>query len=128
LEEAEATIYNRNTIGTPNSEYIPIVTNTKTPVETGFSKTLHPLSNHTIHKPSVDKIVCPQIYETGKNVNKKYYLPSQFPNITKRNIIKTNTTNRMKPMIKGKKREKKGGSKKRKTIKRNKGKRSQKTR
>jgi hypothetical protein len=59
--------------------------NNNIPLETGYSDTLikpvkqpQVISNRII-KPD---IICPKIYKNGKNVTRKYFFPSEFPNLT----------------------------------------------
>ena len=68
----------------------------KPPIEAGFRKTLR--KTKKIVKPinANPNIICKAILQSGKNITKKkYYLPSQFPNLTK-----------LKPVIKPKTEEK----------------------
>ena len=65
----------------------------QTPNITGFRETLtHGKKNIDNPKVSPD-IICPAIFKTGKNITKKYYFPSEFPNLTK---LKSLTTNPVK--------------------------------
>ncbi len=67
----------------------------------GFSETLKQMSSN----PPVQNInnrICEDIFDKGKNVNKKFFFPSEFPKITK---IKSNAnTSTNKKSLKGGKR------------------------
>jgi len=63
--------------------------------------------------PRHNKTLCPSIFNTGNRVNEKYFIPSQFPNLTKIKAIPTGI---------------KGGRKSRKNIKSKKVKKGRKSR
>jgi hypothetical protein len=78
-------------ISTPEFEKLMLPTKgtTKVPIEAGFRTTLR--KTKKIVKPinANPNIICKAILKSGNNqTRKKYYLPSQFPNLTK---LKSNT-------------------------------------
>lgn len=62
-------------------------TNLQTDINTdknGFRETLKPLSTQNTKQTTINSnVICPSIFKSGKNVTKKYYFPSEFPNLTK---------------------------------------------
>jgi len=53
-------------------------------IKTGFKETLKPSTIQNLKQSTINaNIICPAIFKSGKNVTKKYYFPSEFPNLTK---------------------------------------------
>jgi hypothetical protein len=74
----------------------------------GFTETIVRKGNIPIGPQRPNLTLCPTLFNTGNRVNEKYFIPSQFPNITK-----------IKPIVIEKKTKTKGGGK---SCKNNKGK------
>jgi hypothetical protein len=59
------------------------------PVNAGFSETIVPNQNVSTglgpKRPNMK--LCPQIFDIGKKVNNKFFIPSQFPNLTKKKSL-----------------------------------------
>ena len=49
----------------------------------GFSETIIQKLNRPTGPMTINMKICPTILDTGKKVNNKYFIPSQFPNLTK---------------------------------------------
>ena len=49
----------------------------------GFSETIVPRINGSTGPKRPNMKLCPQIFDIGKKVNNKFFIPSQFPNLTK---------------------------------------------
>jgi len=49
----------------------------------GFSETIIQKMNRPTGPMTINMKICPTILDTGKKVNNKYFIPSQFPNLTK---------------------------------------------
>jgi hypothetical protein len=62
---------------------------TQVPVNAGFSETIVPNQNVSTglgpKRPNMK--LCPQIFDIGKKVNNKFFIPSQFPNLTKKKSL-----------------------------------------
>jgi hypothetical protein len=58
---------------------------TQTQNKNSFRDSLRPASQNFKINPNgaQKKLICPAILKTGKNVTKKFFFPSQFPNLTK---------------------------------------------
>ena len=72
--------------------------------ETGFRETLVPnknVSTGTINPNT--KLLCPQIFNIGKKVNNKFFIPSQFPNLTKKKSLFKRERKHMKTKNKNRK-------------------------
>lgn len=89
----------------------------------GFSETIVPRINVSTGPKRPNMKLCPQIFDIGKKVNNKFFIPSQFPNLTKtKSLLKggrkhIKTKNRNRKVIS---RSRKGISKnKRKSVKNN---------
>ena len=82
--------------------------------KTGFRETLVPNKNVSTGTINPNRKLCPQIFNIGKKVNNKFFIPSQFPNLTKTKSLLKGGRKHMKT----KNRNKKGIS--RKGISRNK--------
>ena len=74
----------------------------------GFSETIVPRINGSTGPGPIipnTKPLCPQIFNIGKKVNNKFFIPSQFPNLTKKKsllkegIKHMNTQNKNKKVI-----------------------------
>jgi hypothetical protein len=75
---------------------------------TGFTETIVRKVKNPMGPQRPNLTLCPTIFNTGNRVNEKYFIPSQFPNITK-----------IKPIVIDVKPKTKGGGK---SCKNNKGK------
>ena len=87
--------------------------------KTGFRETLVPRINGSTEPKKTKMEQCPQIFNIGKKVNNKFFIPSQFPNLTKKKSLLKGGRKHMKT----KNRNRKGISRKgisRKGISRNK--------
>ena len=82
--------------------------------ETGFRETIVPRINVSTGTINPNTNPCPQIFNIGKKVNNKFFIPSQFPNLTKKKSLLKGGRKHMKT----KNRNRKGIS--RKEISRNK--------
>jgi len=60
------------------------------PSETSFINTI--ILPEEKPKKDFDPKTCPNILNSGQNINSKYSYPSQFPNLTKLNNISSNTS------------------------------------
>ena len=74
----------------------------------GFSETIIQKLNRPTGPMTINMKICPTILDTGKKVNNKYFIPSQFPNLTKpkqlvQNISKKSNTKQKKTLKKIKK-------------------------
>ena len=56
--------------------------------KTGFRETLVPRINGSTEPKKTKMEQCPQIFNIGKKVNNKFFIPSQFPNLTKKKSLK----------------------------------------
>jgi hypothetical protein len=54
--------------------------------ETGFRETLV-FKNDSTGPKKLNTKLCPQIFNIGKKVNNKFFIPSQFPNLTKKKSL-----------------------------------------
>ena len=65
------------------------ITRRNRPVNAGFSETIVPNQNVSTglgpKRPNMK--LCPQIFDIGKKVNNKFFIPSQFPNLTKKKSL-----------------------------------------
>jgi hypothetical protein len=61
----------------------PQLTRRNRPSNTGFSETIVPRSVISSVPIRPNMKLCPKILDTGKRVNDKFFIPSQFPNLTK---------------------------------------------
>ena len=59
------------------------VTRRKSISNAGFSETIIQKMNRPTGPMTINMKICPTILDTGKKVNNKYFIPSQFPNLTK---------------------------------------------
>ena len=59
------------------------VTRRKSISNAGFSETIIQKLNRPTGPMTINMKICPTILDTGKKVNNKYFIPSQFPNLTK---------------------------------------------
>lgn len=84
----------------------PQLTRRNRPSNTGFSETIVPRSVISSAPMRQNMELCPKILDTGKRVNDKFFIPSQFPNLTK-----------TKPVAVDVKTSVKGGRKSKKHIK-----------
>ena len=71
--------YNPNPNPNPNPNHNP---NTR-PVNSGFSETIVSKGPRIEGPQRGDEKICPQIFATGRKINKTYFIPSQLPNLTK---------------------------------------------
>jgi hypothetical protein len=55
--------------------------------KTGFSETIVPKKNVSTVPIKSNTNQCPQIFVIGKKVNNKFFIPSQFPNLTKKKSL-----------------------------------------
>ena len=53
----------------------------------GFSETIVPRINGSTGPKRPNMKLCPQIFDIGKKVNNKFFIPSQFPNLTKKKSL-----------------------------------------
>jgi centrosomal protein CEP76 len=75
-------------ISTPEYESImgikPTIDLSQNLNKTGFKESLKQKTNQKQTQISINgNYICPAIFKSGKNVTKKYYFPSEFPNLTK---------------------------------------------
>jgi hypothetical protein len=77
---------NRNSVSTP------LVSN----IKTGFTETIIKSQQNTQVPKIQNSKLCPKILNTGIKTNNKYFIQSQFPNLTK---IKSNLNNKTKSKI-----------------------------
>jgi len=100
------------------------------PVNAGFSETIVPRINVSTGPKRPNMKLCPQIFDIGKKVNNKFFIPSQFPNLTKKKSllkggrksmnIKGRNSNRIsRKRISRKRISKRISSNKRKSVKKN---------
>ena len=95
------------------------------PVNAGFSETIVPRINVSTglgpKRPNMK--LCPQIFDIGKKINNKFFIPSQFPNLTKTKSLLKGGRKHMKTKGRNRKvisRSRKGISRnKRKSVKNN---------
>ena len=131
VEDEEDLYSNKKTqkIGEP----LKPITRRNRPVNAGFSETIVPNQNVSTglgpKRPNTK--LCRQIFDIGKKVNNKFFIPSQFPNLTKKkSLIKggrkhMKTKNRNRKVISRKGISRKGISRKgisrnkRKSVKKN---------
>jgi len=75
----------RNTNSVPPTS----IPNPAAKVKTGFSETVIPNNRHEVTGPQKPNVkLCPDISNIGNSINnKKYFIPSQFPNLTKKTPI-----------------------------------------
>ena len=93
---------NRNSVSTP-----PISN-----IKTGFTETIIK-SQEKSQVPKIPNLqLCPKILNTGTKINNKYFIQSQFPNLTK---LKSNLNSKTK--TKSKIQLKNGGKKYNKQVK-----------
>lgn len=59
----------------------------------GFSETIIQKMNRPIDPKTINMKICPTILDTGKKVNNKYFIPSQFPKLTKPKQLVQNISN-----------------------------------
>lgn len=59
----------------------------------GFSETIIQKMNRSIGLMTINMKICPTILDTGKKVNNKYFIPSQFPKLTKPKQLVQNISN-----------------------------------
>jgi hypothetical protein len=91
---------NRNSVSTP------LVSN----IKTGFTETIIKSQQNT-QSPKIQNLnLCPKILNTGTKTNNKYFIQSQFPNLTK---IKSKLDSKTKSKIQ----VKNGGKKYNKQVK-----------
>jgi len=93
VKPVEADLYSSG-ITQKNRAILPIgtlkpVTSRNIPVNAGFSETIVPNQNISTglgpKRPNMK--LCPQIFDIGKKVNNKFFIPSQFPNLTKKKSL-----------------------------------------
>ena len=89
---------NRNSVSTP------LVSN----IKTGFTETIIKSQQNTQTPKIQNSKLCPKILNTGTKTNNKYFIQSQFPNLTK---LKSNNKTKSKIQVKN------GGEKHNKKIK-----------
>ena len=71
--------------------------------ETGFRETLVPNKNVSTGTINPNRKLCPQIFNIGKKVNNKFFIPSQFPNLTKKKSLFKRERKHMKTKNKNRK-------------------------
>ena len=69
----------------------------------GFSETIIQKMNRPTGPMTINMKICPTILDTGKKVNNKYFIPSQFPNLTKPKQLVQNISKKSKINTKQKK-------------------------
>ena len=71
--------------------------------KTGFRETLVPRINGSTEPKKTKMEQCPQIFNIGKKVNNKFFIPSQFPNLTKKKSLFKRERKHMKTKNKNRK-------------------------
>ena len=69
--------YNPNPNPSPNPNTRPVNSGS------GFSETIVSKGPRIEGPQRADEKICPQIFATGRKINKTYFIPSQLPNLTK---------------------------------------------
>ena len=102
----------------------PQIQRPPSPINSGFRETIVPRIDTSSGPMRPNMTLCPKILDTGKKVNDKFFIPSQFPNLTKPKLlvvdIKTQVSKGGKKSRKNMNRKGKKGRKGRKSCKCNK--------
>ena len=96
----------------------PQLTRRNRPSNTGFSETIVPRSVISSAPIRPNMKLCPKILDTGKRVNDKFFIPSQFPNLTKPKPVSVDINTSVKGGRKSRKHIKIKNRKRRKSYKR----------